>query len=100
VSTRNRGASSIAAALAYGAEVATESYRCSFGLNPGYRDAPESAGLAAAGIGADGEARILELAHHPFFLLTLFVPQARSAPHAPHPLLVALARAAAVRARR
>jgi CTP synthase (UTP-ammonia lyase) len=86
------------AVAAYGRQTASESYRCSFGLNPRYRDALESAGLRATATGADGEARILELDDHPFFVLTLFVPQAHSAPGAPHPLLAALLEAA-IRAR-
>jgi CTP synthase (UTP-ammonia lyase) len=82
------------AAAAYGRQTASESYRCSFGLNPRYRGALESAGLRVAATGIDGEARILELDDHPFFVLTLFVPQARSSPGSPHPLLAALVQAA------
>jgi CTP synthase (UTP-ammonia lyase) len=87
------------AAVAYGTTSAMEDYRCSFGLSPAYRNTFETAGLRAAATGPDGEARILELDDHPFFVLTLFVPQARSVPGAPHPLLTALAEAA-FRARR
>jgi len=42
----------------------------------------------------DGEARIVELADHPFFLATLFVPQVSSSPTQPHPLISAFLRAA------
>jgi CTP synthase (UTP-ammonia lyase) len=54
----------------------------------------EHAGLAVAGIEAGdevsrGEARILELQSHPFYIATLFVPQAKSSPGQPHPLIAA-----------
>jgi CTP synthase (UTP-ammonia lyase) len=49
-------------------------------------------------VDAGGEARIVELPDHPFFLATLFVPQTSSAAGHPHPIVAAFARAAAVRA--
>ena len=36
---------------------------------------------------ANGEARVVELPDHEFFLATLFVPQTLSTPEAPHPLI-------------
>jgi CTP synthase (UTP-ammonia lyase) len=78
------------AAAAYGTAQTTETYRCSYGLNPRFRGALAGAGLVTTASSPDGEARILELTDHPFFVLTLFVPQARSQPEAPHPLLAAL----------
>lgn len=79
----------------YGAEGATERYYCNFGLNPEYRKAVHEAGLRVVGEDDDGEARVLELPEHPFYLATLFVPQARSTPEQPHPLVTGLLRAAA-----
>ncbi|HLW46654.1 MAG TPA: hypothetical protein VKW09_02695 [bacterium] len=55
----------------------------------------ERAGLVVSGTGTDGEVRIVELAAHPFFLATLFLPQARSSPGHPHPVIAGLAAAAA-----
>jgi CTP synthase (UTP-ammonia lyase) len=52
-----------------------------------------------SGVGEDGEVRVLELADHPFFVGTLFVPQARTRAGEPHPLIAALADAARVHAR-
>lgn len=75
------------AARLYGVTHVTEPYYCNYGLNPSYRDMLERAGLIVSGAGADGEARIVELTSHPFFLATLFVPQAQSAPGRPHPVL-------------
>jgi CTP synthase (UTP-ammonia lyase) len=36
---------------------------------------------------------VIELLHHPFFLGTLFVPQLRSTPISPHPLVTAFVQA-------
>jgi len=48
-----------------------------------------------SGVGETGEMRIVELPEHPFFLATLFLPQARSTASRPHPLLVGYAEAVA-----
>jgi CTP synthase (UTP-ammonia lyase) len=71
-----------------------EQYHCNFGLNPGYQDQLEKYGLEITGRDENGELRIVELPAHPFFLGTLFVPQARSTPGNPHPLIDAFCRAA------
>jgi CTP synthase (UTP-ammonia lyase) len=81
-------------AALYGAERAVEPFFCSYGLNPEYRDPLEAAGLRVSGWDPDGEARVVELAEHPFFVGTLYVPQARSIGGARHPLLVGLLEAA------
>jgi CTP synthase (UTP-ammonia lyase) len=57
-------------------------------------------GLRVAGADAGGEARVVEIPEHPFFVATLFVPQTGSAPGRPHPLVAAFVRAAALGARR
>lgn len=82
------------AARLYGAAQAIEPFYCNYGLNPDYRGPLERAGLVVSGTGPEGEVRIVELASHPFFLATLFVPQARSAPERPHPVITGLAAAA------
>ncbi len=82
------------AAAIYGARRTREAFYCNYGLNPAYRDALEAAGLVVSGVDGDGEARIMEMRDHPFFLATLFVPQARSARDRPHPVLAAFAAAA------
>src|SRR5262249_31058175 len=74
---------------AYGRGEAQEQYYCQFGLNPVYAPALQGAGLLIVGSDADGEARIMELPAHRFFIATLFVPQITSSPAAPHPLIVA-----------
>jgi CTP synthase (UTP-ammonia lyase) len=73
----------------------TENYYCNFGLNPTYVSTLEAAGLRVAGVDPSGEVRILELAGHPFFMGTLFVPQARSTPAEPHPVVTGFVAAVA-----
>ena len=82
-------------AAVYAASAAVEPFFCSFGLNPAYRSRVEEKGLAVSGTGADGAARVFELSEHPFFIATLYVPQARYTADAPHPLVTAFVEAAA-----
>ena len=78
---------------AYGKE-AVEQYRCSYGLNPAYRNRLFGGALRIAGVDAEGEVRIVELSEHRFFVATLFLPQLASSREKPHPLIVAYLRAA------
>jgi CTP synthase (UTP-ammonia lyase) len=72
----------------YGALYATERYYCRFGLHPRWRGVLHEAGLRVAGVDAsDGDVRIMRLEGHPFYVLTLFVPQTSSTPERPHPLV-------------
>jgi CTP synthase (UTP-ammonia lyase) len=82
----------------YGTATPIERYYCRFGLDPRWREPLERAGLLVAGIDrADGDVRIMRLVEHPFFLLTLFVPQTSSEPGAPHPLVTSFVRAVCAR---
>lgn len=74
------------AASIYGTIRSEERYYCNFGLNPEYQSALEAAGLVISGWDTQG-ARIFELPDHPFFVATLFVPQDRSTPQQPHPII-------------
>ena len=78
----------------YATNSAEEAYYCNFGLNPEYRDVLSKAGLAVSGEDQDGEARIVELPGHPFFIGTLFVPQMRSTKERVHPVIRAFLEAA------
>jgi CTP synthase (UTP-ammonia lyase) len=79
----------------YGTDVALEQYYCRFGLNEEHVPALRDAGLAVAGVDdADGTTRIMRVAEHAFFYLTLFVPQVASTPERPHPLVTAYLEAA------
>jgi hypothetical protein len=86
----------------YGATSAVERYYCNFGLNPAHEAELLEGGLALTGRDADGEALVVELPGHPFFVATfLYVPQVSSTADAPHPLVGAfLAAARAPRAQR
>jgi CTP synthase (UTP-ammonia lyase) len=79
----------------YGAAEADERYYCRFGLDERYTPTLSAAGLVVAGSDADdGGTRIMRLVRHPFFYLTLFVPQTASTPECPHPLVNAYVAAA------
>ena len=82
-------------ATLYGVPEAVEEYWCNYGVNPDYVEALISAGMRPTGFSPDGEIRIVEYADHPFFLATLFLPQKRSAPGRPHPLLAGFREAVA-----
>jgi CTP synthase (UTP-ammonia lyase) len=81
-------------ATIYGSTAATEQYYCDFGVNPAYVPLLAGGPLRVTGADAEGEARVIELPDHPFFLGTLFVPQTRSTPDRPHPVVMAFVRAA------
>lgn len=81
-------------AAIYGRWRVVEHYHCSYGLNAAFRGAVERAGLHVVGEDDHGEARVVELHGHPFFIATLFQPQLASTPGAPAPLVRALVDAA------
>lgn len=60
---------------AYGADLAIEGYRCSYGLNPDHRAALEAAGMIFTAWDDSGDVRGAELPSHPFFVGTLFQPE-------------------------
>jgi CTP synthase (UTP-ammonia lyase) len=68
----------------------TENYYCNFGLNPEYQQQIHQAGFSMVASDKHKEARIVELNNHPFFIGTLFVPQANSSIEKPHPIVTAL----------
>jgi CTP synthase (UTP-ammonia lyase) len=82
------------AATLYGATKVQEQYYCNFGLNPEHQRTLDEGGMRVTGFDDDGEARVLELPEHPFYLATLFVPQTRSTPETPHPLISGFLQAA------
>lgn len=82
------------AATVYARDAVEEDFFCNFGLNPEYRARLEAAGLRVTGVDTDGEARVVELREHPFYVATLYCFQTRSAPGHPHPLVAGLIAAA------
>lgn len=86
-------------ATIYGSRTATEQYYCNFGVNPEYVSLISSGSLKVTGSDEEGEVRVIELPGHSFFMGTLFVPQARSTPETPHPLVTAFLKAVAANTR-
>lgn len=84
-------------AAVYDANSATEQYYCNFGVNPDHVSYLKSGPLKITGSDSEGEVRVVELPGHPFFMGTLFVPQTRSTPEKPHPLVTAFLKAIAGR---
>ncbi|MDR3672784.1 MAG: hypothetical protein P4L36_18205 [Holophaga sp.] len=80
-------------AALYAAGTAKERYYCNFGINPDCVEVLREGPMQFTGVDAAGEIRVLELPGHPFFLGTLFVPQARSTPARPHPLVTGFLKA-------
>ena len=79
----------------YGTTDAVERYYCNLGVHPDKVPLLRNGPLRITGSDAEGEVRVVELPDHPFFVGTLFVPQMRSTPERPHPLVTAFVRAAA-----
>jgi CTP synthase (UTP-ammonia lyase) len=79
-------------AAIYGATSVVERYYCNFGVHPDRVAALAAGPLRIVGSDAEGSVRVVELPGHPFFIGTLYVPQARSTPNASHPLVSAFLR--------
>ena len=77
----------------YGSTKAMESYYCNFAVNPEYLDQIKKGPIRITGADAEGEVRVVEYPFHPFFIATLYVPQTRSTPERPHPLVTAFLKA-------
>ena len=73
----------------HGRGEASERFNCSQGLNEVHREAFVRSGLTLSALGQEGEVRAVELAGHPFFAATLYLPQLTSEPGRPHPLIKA-----------
>lgn len=72
-----------------GAEQATETYHCQYGLNPDFAEHLDGTELVISGWDAAGAPRAIELPEHPFFIGTLFQPELSSTPDAIHPVIEA-----------
>lgn len=73
----------------YGSQKISETYRCSFGVNPKYLSLFEQSELRFSGQDSAGEPRIFELAQHPFFMGTAFQPERSALQNETHPLITA-----------
>jgi CTP synthase (UTP-ammonia lyase) len=81
-------------AKAYESTSATERYFCNFGVDPARVELLKSGAMRVTGSDAEGVIRVIEWPDSPFFVGTLFVPQSRSLPTRPHPLITAFVNAA------
>ena len=81
-------------ATLYGIERVVENTTCSYGLSPEVQHIAGEHGMRIAATDATGEVRAIERVNHPFFVGTLYQPQLRSAPGAPHPVFLGLLDAA------
>ena len=79
---------------AYGKQEVMEQFFCNYGLNPVFRNEVNKGKLSITGVDPEGEARIVELSDHPFYVATLFLPQVASKPESPHPLILSYLKAA------
>jgi CTP synthase (UTP-ammonia lyase) len=78
----------------YQGDRSTERFYCSFGLEPRYVQILKESPLRLVGQDDEGQIRITELPEHPFFIGTLFVPQARALAGCSHPLINGLLKVA------
>ena len=67
----------------YGSLTAVERYYCNFAVDVRRVKILKSGPLRVVGSDAEGDIRVVELPQHPFFIATLFVPQAKPGPAAP-----------------
>ncbi len=81
------------AARAMGAGPSTERFFCRYGLSPSYEEALQRNGLVISGRDELGDARVVELPDHRFFVGSLFQPELASDSTWVHPLIVAFAQA-------
>lgn len=79
----------------YGTKEISERHRHRYEVNDAYLDTFEKSGLMSTGLNSDtGLVEIMELKDHPFFIGVQFHPELKSTPENPHPLFVALVKAA------
>jgi CTP synthase (UTP-ammonia lyase) len=70
-----------------------EDSNCGFAVNPKYFSIFAANHFIVSGMDARQEAKILELTSNKFYVVTKFLPQMRSAPGFPHPLVEAFVQA-------
>jgi CTP synthase (UTP-ammonia lyase) len=81
-------------AAIYGAEPATETYHCSFGLDFRFASLFGGSAMVISAVDAAGEPRAVELNGHPFFVGTAFQPERSALRGLAHPLISAFVAAA------
>ncbi len=81
----------------YGTTEIWERHRHRYEINPKYLGRFRAAGLVDTGTSVDGRVEVLEAPAHPLFLGVQYHPEFLSRPESPHPLYLALVRAALAR---
>ena len=81
-------------AAAYRRHEITESFNCNFGFDARYEQQLVRSGLKISGRDPSGEARVVELPGHPFFVATLFQPERSAFTARSHTLIKAFVEAA------
>jgi CTP synthase (UTP-ammonia lyase) len=81
-------------AALYGQSEPVEDFRCNYGFNAAFSENFRTSALKFVAFDHDGELRAIELPGHRFYMATLFLPQMRSQPGQPHPLIQAYLQAA------
>ncbi len=82
------------AATLYGIGKVQETFHCRYGLDPRFRSRFDGGKLRITGKDRGGDARVVELEGHPFFLATLFQPERSALAGRAHPLITGFMRAA------
>ena len=83
------------AAEVYGHSFIEERHRHRFEFNNEYKSSFEEAGMKCTGINPEnGLVEMVEIPEHPFFIATQFHPEYKSTAENPHPLFMALVKAA------
>lgn len=78
----------------YSQTEATENFLCNYGFNAAFEANFRGSQLQFVAYDNDGELRAIELPRHRFYMATLYLPQMRSQPGEPHPLISAYLQAA------
>ena len=84
-------------AQGYGKTESWERHRHRYEINPAYLERFRAAGLLVTGTSVDGRVEVFEAPNHPFFVGVQYHPEFLSRPESPHPLYLALVRAALAR---
>ena len=78
----------------YNHNLISEEYNCNFGVNPIYQPMLTNEHMQITGVDKTGNARVIELQSHPFFIATLFQPERSAFKNINHPLIVSFIQAA------
>ena len=78
----------------YKKELIVERFQCNYGLNEEYKNDLDDGRLKISGVDMEGNVRIIEILHHPFFIGTLYLPQISSKPESAHPLILSFVESA------